>query len=97
MIPEIFIMLRGRTNRERMPFVPSYFRDTNKDPISGTKFEAVRSSDGQAGHFWRKNVRVDDLAVAVADEEREQPVQALQDVEQKRPQRPFPEVWRVKD
>jgi hypothetical protein len=45
----------------------------------------------------RQHVGVDDMAVSVTDEEREEPVESFEDVEEERPDGPLPEVRSVKD
>ena len=45
---------------------------------------------------WQ-DVCVDDVAVSVSDEEREEPVEPFEDVEEERSDGPLPEVRRVKD
>ena len=45
----------------------------------------------------RQHVGVDDVAVSVTDEEREEAVESFEDVEEERPDGPLPEVRSVKD
>ena len=52
---EEVVLLRRRTDGERMPFEFGDGRDLNEDPVSGRECEIMRPFDNQIGHFGRKN------------------------------------------
>lgn len=95
--PHVVLLLRGRTDGERMPLVVGNRRDIDKHIVARTEMEMIRPLDDQMHHLGGQQQSGTDIGLPMVAPHPDIAQCSFHDVDQSGEQEPLPEVGSMEE